>query len=65
MEFRAFFIRFDVHPGATSSAYIETQQVDPKSKEQSSTKLQCAMFGPMQKQSDASGAGQEACSIKI
>lgn len=33
MEFRAFFSRFDVHPGAASSAYLETQSTDPKSKE--------------------------------
>lgn len=29
------------------------------------TKLSCAIYGPMQRQSDASGAGVEVCAIKV
>jgi hypothetical protein len=31
MEIRSFFSKFDVHAGATASAYIETQSSDRNS----------------------------------
>lgn len=71
MEFREFFSKIGVQPGATSSAYLETQTTTTltggKQEETvvRATKMTCAIYGPMQKQSDASGAGVEACSIKV
>ena len=66
-DFRAFFHKFGVNPNAISSAFIETVQTTSRKdfKGDRSTKVVCSIFGPMQKQQDASGVGSEACSIKV
>ena len=69
MEFRTFFTKVGVQPNATASIYMETVQSTKTAKtaieETRATKLTCSIYGPMQKQNDASGAGQEQCAIKV
>jgi hypothetical protein len=68
MEFRQFFSKVGVQPGATASSYIETQQTTTSRVDGDiarATKLSCAIYGPMQRQNDVSGAGVESCAIKV
>jgi hypothetical protein len=53
MEFRQFFAKGGIQPTATASAMIEIQSVREDGL-QRATKLMCSVYGPMQKQNDAS-----------
>ena len=62
MEFRSFFYKVNFQTNASASAYTETKNVQTDG---GSTKVSCAVFGPMQKQQDGTSTSNEGCSIKV